>query len=192
MPGIHFTMPCPIPPGALLIASALSLQLLTITMIYNLQVGPRTPTPILAATTNTEMVQSSQTFSESKQSASKEISGTAEPVAGPSAVAVDMESADVRAERDRVAGMTSFEDDCIVIKDLRKVYPPQVGLGVHACVCIVWAYAHAAMCDAILALLPSTITQHQIPHPPLIVTCRMVKYGCFLHSIQFAVLHRNH
>ena len=46
--------------------------------------------------------------------------------AGPSTVTVDMESADVRAERDRVAALSSFEDQCIVMQDLRKVYPPQV------------------------------------------------------------------
>lgn len=50
----------------------------------------------------------------------------ANPAAGSSAVVVDLDSSDVRAERDRVAGMTSFENECIVIKDLRKVYPPQV------------------------------------------------------------------
>ena len=46
--------------------------------------------------------------------------------AGPSAVALDMESPDVRAERERVSAMTSFENKCIVMQDLRKVYPPQV------------------------------------------------------------------
>lgn len=45
---------------------------------------------------------------------------------GPSAVALDMESPDVRAERERVSAMTSFENKCIVMQDLRKVYPPQV------------------------------------------------------------------
>ena len=110
-------------------------------MLCNLQVGPKTPTPILPAPAamDTEMVQSSQTFSNSNQHALKDISGMAESVAGPSTVAVDMESPDVRAERDRVAGMTSFDNECIVIKDLRKVYPPQVSLGVYAYVCIALA-----------------------------------------------------
>ncbi|KAL0046688.1 hypothetical protein WJX82_007270 [Trebouxia sp. C0006] len=31
------------------------------------------------------------------------------------------------AERDRVSAMTSFEDECIVMRDLRKVYPSQDG-----------------------------------------------------------------
>ena len=91
------------------------------------------------------MIQSSQAFSNSNQHASKDISGMAESVAGPSVVAVDMESPDVRAERDRVASMTSFDNECIVIKDLRKVYPPQVGLGMYACVCIAWACMHATL-----------------------------------------------
>ena len=43
-------------------------------------------------------------------------------------VALNMESADVQAERDRVSAMTSFEDECIVMRDLRKVYPSQVPL----------------------------------------------------------------
>ena len=46
--------------------------------------------------------------------------------AAPGVVAVDMESADVKAERDRVSAMTSWESECIVMKDLRKTYPPQV------------------------------------------------------------------
>ena len=47
-------------------------------------------------------------------------------MAGPSAVALDMESADVKAERERVSSMTRFENESIVMQDLRKVYPPQV------------------------------------------------------------------
>ncbi len=43
-------------------------------------------------------------------------------------VALNMESADVQAERDRVSAMTSFENECIVMRDLRKVYPSQVPL----------------------------------------------------------------
>ena len=125
-------------------------------------------TPILAApaTMDTEMVQPGQPFLNSSQHASKDMNGVAESVAGPSAVAVDMESPDVRAERDRVAGMTSFENECIVIRDLRKVYPPQVGLGVYACVCTVRACMQ--QCDAISALLPSNSSN---PHmPPLTVS----------------------
>lgn len=45
---------------------------------------------------------------------------------GSSSVALDMESADVRGERERVMGLTSLEQQCIVIRDLRKVYPAQV------------------------------------------------------------------
>lgn len=45
---------------------------------------------------------------------------------GSSSVALDMESADVQGERERVAGLTSLEQQCIVIQDLRKVYPAQV------------------------------------------------------------------
>lgn len=109
---------------------------------WNQQVGPKTPTPIFAApaTLETEMVppnpSSPITALHGSQSASKGLGGGTLPtaVAGPTAaagastVAVDMDSPDVRAERDRVAGMTSFNNECIVIKDLRKVYPPQVGL----------------------------------------------------------------
>ena len=43
-------------------------------------------------------------------------------------VALHMESADVQAERDRVSAMTDFENECIVMRDLRKVYPSQVPL----------------------------------------------------------------
>ena len=43
-------------------------------------------------------------------------------------VALNMESADVQAERDRVSAMTNFENECIVMHDLRKVYPSQVPL----------------------------------------------------------------
>ena len=97
---------------------------------------------------DTEMVQAyGQPFLDSSQHASKDGSGMAEPVAGPSAVAVDMESPDVRAERDRVAGMTTFENECIVIRDLRKVYPPQVGLAVYACVCIMLGMHLTVRCD---------------------------------------------
>ena len=41
-------------------------------------------------------------------------------------VALNMESADVQAERDRVSAMTNFDNECIVMRDLRKVYPSQV------------------------------------------------------------------
>ena len=43
-----------------------------------------------------------------------------------SSVSVDMESADVQAERARVAALTSLDQQCIVMQDLRKVYPAQV------------------------------------------------------------------
>ncbi|KAA6409517.1 MAG: ABC transporter A family member 7, partial [Trebouxia sp. A1-2] len=42
-------------------------------------------------------------------------------------VALNMESADVQAERERVSTMTNFENECIVMRDLRKVYPSQDG-----------------------------------------------------------------
>ncbi|DBA75618.1 TPA: hypothetical protein ACH3X2_009057 [Trebouxia sp. C0005] len=42
-------------------------------------------------------------------------------------VALNMESADVQAERDRVSAMTNFDNECIVMRDLRKVYPSQDG-----------------------------------------------------------------
>lgn len=45
---------------------------------------------------------------------------------GSSSVAVEMESADVAAERKRVAGLTGPQQQCIVMQDLRKVYPAQV------------------------------------------------------------------
>ena len=102
--------------------------------VWNQQVGPKTPTPIVAApaTMDTEMVQPNQssapTVLDGKQRSLQGSNGMADSTAGPSAVAVDMESSDVMAERDRVAGMTSFENECIVIKDLRKVYPAQVSL----------------------------------------------------------------
>ncbi|KAL3145247.1 hypothetical protein ABBQ32_000991 [Trebouxia sp. C0010 RCD-2024] len=104
------------------------------------KVGPKTPTPIFAApaTMETEMVQPNPgsppiTALHGGQNTSKGLGGVAgptamaNPAAGSSAVVVDLDSSDVRAERDRVAGMTSFENECIVIKDLRKVYPPQDG-----------------------------------------------------------------
>ena len=144
-------------------------------MIYTMQVGPKTPTPILAAppTVDTEMVRSGHTSSNSNQHASKNATGMAELVAGPSAVAVDMESPDVRAERDRVASMISLENECIVIKDLRKVYPPQVGPGMR--ISVLFGPGHMQQCDAMSALLPSIITQYQIPRPPLAVSSTMVK-----------------
>ena len=55
--------------------------------------------------------------------------GTDEGVGvGSSSVALDMEFVDVRGERERVAGLTSLEQQCIVIQDLCKVYPAQVPL----------------------------------------------------------------
>lgn len=99
--------------------------------LWNLQVGPKTPTPIMAApaTMDTKnLLQPSQAVTSASQPLSKGTNSLPDSAAGSSAVAVDMESPDVRAERDRVAGMTSFENECIVIRDLRKVYPPQVRL----------------------------------------------------------------
>lgn len=106
---------------------------------WNQQVGPKTPTPIFAApaTMETDMVQPNPsspaiTALHGSQNTAKGLGGVAgptavtNPAAGSSAVVVDMDSSDVRAERDRVAGMTTFENECIVMKDLRKVYPPQV------------------------------------------------------------------
>ena len=67
-------------------------------------------------------------FKPAHSSAGTPVSSHAESLlaSGPSAVALDMESPDVRAERERVSAMTSFENKCIVMQDLRKVYPPQV------------------------------------------------------------------
>lgn len=55
-------------------------------------------------------------------------------------VALNMESADVQAERDRVSAMTNFENECIVMRDLRKVYPSQVPL-LFSCA------LHGALCE---------------------------------------------
>ena len=51
-----------------------------------------------------------------------------EPAVQDPEVALNMESADVQAERDRVSAMTNFKNECIVMRDLRKVYPSQVPL----------------------------------------------------------------
>lgn len=48
-----------------------------------------------------------------------------------SSVAVDVESADVQAERERVAGLIDPEQQCIVMHDLSKVYPAQVNMHRH-------------------------------------------------------------
>ena len=106
------------------------------------QVGPKDPTPdphpILAApaTMETELVPNQAAASsafkvlDTNTTSSKGFDSMPVSTAGPSSVAVDMESPDVRAERERVAALSSFEKQCIIIKDLRKVYPPQVGLSV--------------------------------------------------------------
>lgn len=104
------------------------------------QVGPKDPTAIpdtllaAPATMETELVKNqaavSSTFRvfDAHASSSKGFDSMPVSAANSPAVAVDMDSPDVRAERERVAALSSFENQCIVIKDLRKVYPPQVGL----------------------------------------------------------------
>lgn len=62
---------------------------------------------------------------DTKVTSAWEEKGSVEGVSS-SSVAVDVESADVRAERERVAGLTSLEQQCIVMHDLRKIYPAQV------------------------------------------------------------------
>lgn len=103
------------------------------------KVGPKDPTaipdPLLAApaTMETELVSNqaavSSTFRvfDAHASSSKGFDSMPVSAANSPAVAVDMDSPDVRAERERVAALSSFENQCIVIKDLRKVYPPQDG-----------------------------------------------------------------
>ena len=108
-----------------------------------------------------------------------------ELVAGPSAVAVDMESPDVRAERDRVASMISLENECIVIKDLRKVYPPQVGPGMR--ISVLFGPAHMQQCDAMSALLPSIIHSISEYLAPLWRSLAQWLSSCYRKSIHFAV-----
>ena len=188
MPSIQFTISFPTPWPIVNCLHFCCYSFLPATMIHTMQVGPKTPTPILAAppTVNTEMLRSGQTSSNSNQHASKDVAGMAELVAGPS-IAVDMESSDVRAERDRVASMISLENECIVIKDLRKVYPPQVGPCVRMSVLFGPAHMQGVMQSQ--HCCPASSPNIRYLAPPLAVSSRMVKYSCYRQSIHFAVLH---
>ena len=110
-------------------------------------------------------VQPSPTVSGASQPLSKGTKGLADSTAGPSAVAVDMESPDVRAERDRVAGMTNFENECIVIRDLRKVYPPQVGLSMCVCACVSEQNGRVCVCVCVVqrAYVPQSNATSALP-----------------------------